>query len=144
MNYTLQEKYANVSSYGYAVNDPIRFIDTDGKVIKLPKGTTYEQIFIVLGNIQNLTDDKMVFSTQKDGSIRIKIAYIRNGTKTAGTRLIQRINSSKRIMTINITSKTAAGNVQMNQSIESILRLALNWEQVNGIVINPFGKYIQI
>ena len=28
--------------------------------------------------------------------------------------------------------------------IESILRLALNWEQVNGIVINPFGKYIQM
>lgn len=32
----------------------------------------------------------------------------------------------------------------MNQSIESILRLALNWEQVNGIVINPFGKHIQM
>ena len=30
------------------------------------------------------------------------------------------------------------------QSIESILRLALNWEQVNGIVINPFGKYIRM
>ena len=112
----LQEKYANVSSYGYAVNDPIRFIDTDGKVIKLPKGTTYEQIFIVLGNIQNLTDDKIVFSTQKDGSIRIKIAYIRNGTKTAGTRLIQRINSSKRIMTINITSKTADGNSEIDDN----------------------------
>ena len=40
--------------------------------------------------------------------------------------------------------KGSAGNVQMNQSIESILRLALNWEQVNGIVINPFGKYIQM
>ncbi len=40
--------------------------------------------------------------------------------------------------------KGSAGNVQMNQSIESILRLALNWEQINGIVINPFGKYIQM
>ena len=30
--------------------------------------------------------------------------------------------------------KGSAGNVQMN----------LNWEQVNGIVINPFGKYIQM
>ena len=40
--------------------------------------------------------------------------------------------------------KGSAGNVQMNQSIESMLRLALNWEQVNGIVINPFGKYIQM
>ena len=40
--------------------------------------------------------------------------------------------------------KGSTGNVQMNQSIESILRLALNWEQVNGIVINPFGKYIRM
>ena len=112
----LQEKYASVSSYCYTVNDPIRFIDTDGKVIKLPKGTTYEQIFIVLGNIQNLTDDKIVFSTQKDGSIKIKIAYMRNGTKSAGTRLIQRINSSKRIMTINITSKTADGNSEIDDN----------------------------
>lgn len=44
----------------------------------------------------------------------------------------------------SIEHKGSAGNVQMNQSIESILRLALNWEQVNGIVINPFGKYIQM
>ena len=44
----------------------------------------------------------------------------------------------------SISEKGSAGNVQMNQSIESILRLALNWEQVNGIVINPFGKYIQM
>ena len=28
--------------------------------------------------------------------------------------------------------------------IQANLRLALNWEQVNGIVINPFGKYIQM
>ena len=112
----LQEKYESVSSYCYTANNPIRFVDTDGKVIKLPKGTTYKQIFIVLGNIQKLTDDKVVFSTQKDGSIRIKIASIGNGTKSAGTRLIQRINSSKRIMTINVTSKTADGNSETDDN----------------------------
>lgn len=32
----------------------------------------------------------------------------------------------------------------MNQPILSILRLALGWEQINGIVINPFGKYMQM
>ena len=34
----LQEKYESVSSYCYTANNPIRFVDTDGKVIKLPKG----------------------------------------------------------------------------------------------------------
>ena len=40
--------------------------------------------------------------------------------------------------------KGSAGNVQMNQPILSILKLALEWEKINGIVINPFGKYIQM
>lgn len=40
--------------------------------------------------------------------------------------------------------KGSAGNIQMNQPILSILRLAIGWEQINGIVINPFGKYMQM
>lgn len=40
--------------------------------------------------------------------------------------------------------KGSSGNIQMNQSVLSILKLALEWKQVNGIVINPFGKYIQM
>lgn len=42
------------------------------------------------------------------------------------------------------THKGSSGNVQINQSILSILRLALDLEEINGIVINPFGKYMQI
>lgn len=34
--------------------------------------------------------------------------------------------------------KGSCGNVQINQSILSILRLALDLEEINGIVINPF------
>lgn len=40
--------------------------------------------------------------------------------------------------------KGSHGNVQMNQSILSILRLALDLEEINGIVINPFGKHMQL
>ena len=40
--------------------------------------------------------------------------------------------------------KGSSGNVQINQSILSILRLALELEEINGIVINPFGKFMQI
>lgn len=40
--------------------------------------------------------------------------------------------------------KGSSGNVQMNQSVLSILKLALGWQQINGVVINPFGKYIQM
>lgn len=40
--------------------------------------------------------------------------------------------------------KGSSGNVKINPSILSILRLALDLEEINGIVINPFGKYMQI
>lgn len=44
----------------------------------------------------------------------------------------------------NEMHKGSSGNVQINQSILSILKSLLDLEEVNGIVINPFGKHIQI
>lgn len=44
----------------------------------------------------------------------------------------------------NEMHKGSSGNVQINQSILSILQSVLDLEEVNGIVINPFGKHIQI
>lgn len=44
----------------------------------------------------------------------------------------------------NEMHKGSSGNVQINQSILSILRLALDLEEINGIVINLFGKYMQV
>ena len=37
-----------------------------------------------------------------------------------------------------------AGNIQINQSIKDMLELALEWDKVNGIVINPFGMYARM
>lgn len=45
---------------------------------------------------------------------------------------------------INEMHKGSSGNVQINQSILSVLKSVLDLEEVNGIVINPFGKHIQI
>lgn len=44
----------------------------------------------------------------------------------------------------NEMHKGSSGNVQINQSILSILKSVLDLEEVNGIIINPFGKHIQI
>lgn len=40
--------------------------------------------------------------------------------------------------------KGSSGNVMMEQPILTVLELVLDWEEVNGIVINPFGKYMQL
>lgn len=40
--------------------------------------------------------------------------------------------------------KGSCGNVQINRSILSILKLVIDWKEIDGIVINPFGKFMQI
>lgn len=40
--------------------------------------------------------------------------------------------------------KGSSGNFMMDQPILTVLELVLDWEEVNGIVINPFGKYMQL
>lgn len=44
----------------------------------------------------------------------------------------------------NEMHKGSSGNVQINQSILSILKLVIDWKEIDGIVINPFGKFMQI
>ncbi len=40
--------------------------------------------------------------------------------------------------------KGSAGNVQVNQPILDVVKMVLEWDKVEGIVINPFGTFIQL
>lgn len=100
----LAAKYGSMSPYNYCGGNPINLVDPNGKVIILPKETSNKEIYTVLGNLQKLTDDKLVYSTQADGTIRILIASLGKGEKTAGKRLIRRINSSERTMSIRLVT----------------------------------------
>ena len=100
----MAEKYYPMGGYNYCAGNPVKYIDSDGRKILLPKGTTRQNIYLVLGNLQKLTDDRLVYSTQKDGTVRIRIASMGEGNKITGTRLIRRLNSSKHTMTIQIGS----------------------------------------
>ena len=70
-----------------------------------------------------------------DHNVRLKMETVKDA---GGKEWIGVFTSSEEM------HKGSAGNVQMNQPILSILKLALEWEKINGIVINPFGKYIQM
>jgi RHS repeat-associated protein len=101
--------FPHLTAYNSMGNNPIMLIDPDGRIITLPKGTSTKNIYLILGNLQKLTNDKLVYSTQKDGTIKIKVASLGEGNKTAGTNLIRRSNSSDKTMTIQMTS-AGSGN----------------------------------
>ncbi len=70
-----------------------------------------------------------------DHDVRLKMETV---TDDQGNEWVGVFTSSQEM------SKGSAGNVQMSQSIHQILKLALSWEDVEGIVINPFGTFIQL
>ncbi len=40
--------------------------------------------------------------------------------------------------------KGSFGNVQVNQPIYDVIKMVLDWDKVEGIVINPFGTFVQL
>ncbi len=100
----LQAKYPDLSSYSYVANNPLIYIDPDGREIKLAKGLTKDQKLEIVGTLQRLTNDRLVYKTLADGSGQIKIASLaKSGTETkvTGTNLIRELNSSERTVTID-------------------------------------------
>ena len=111
----MAEKYPWLSPYLYCANNPVNFADPSGKIIEMPKGSTKDQINSVMYNMQLLTDDKLVYKTLDDGTIRIKIASTGKGSHPDGTRLVRRLNSSKKTVTINVVKDKDNGTIDKNK-----------------------------
>ena len=97
------QSYSNASPYSAFANNPLIYIDPNGKDIILAAGMTTKQVLEVLGTLQQLTNDKLVYKTLAYGSRQIKIASLaKSGTETKvdGTRLLRRLNNSDQTVTI--------------------------------------------
>ena len=95
----MQEKYPNISSYCYTYDNPIKFIDPDGRIVKIPKNQNQ-----IIGYINQKAQG--VFAVNKKNELYFKIPKDTKGySKYYTEKLIALINGPNSTVTVRIDQK---------------------------------------
>lgn len=122
--------------YAYAANNPVRYIDPDGREIDVSDNPNPTQ---VLEAIQKLTDDELEIS---NGKIVIKAQN--DGNKTSGTALIRYLTSETdktvKIKTVEPEGINNSNTIPYSVNEDSVVDDLFNGNGLNSLIYWSLGE----
>jgi hypothetical protein len=105
----LSDQFPSISPYNAMGNNPIKYIDPDGKKITLAENMSAFEQTMILNNLQRLTDDQLeIYANYSEWwptapyVVKIKKMADPNAiTKTSGTELVRRLIISRETVELN-------------------------------------------
>ena len=135
------EKYYGISPYASCGDDPVKYVDNDGKIIRVPKSTQRKQF---LGYINSIAQG--VWGVRKNGELYMKKNTNTKGYSESFKKYLLNTAKSRSVVSLYISKENPSKEKGKNEDIDKVHKGGVTTREDflvnNKEVISEFNIYI--